>query len=99
MTPIEIQGVFGKDRAKVYEFTDSVPAGENPQVYITVKFAEAINDNLVDSIVTELQGVWYVYTKTAHTLSGTGFGLVLELPLPEPEPVEVPAEPTPEEPA
>lgn len=98
MTPMELQGVFGKAYAKVYEFTDSVPDGETPQVYITVKFAEAIANNLVDCIVTELKGVWYVYTQTPHDLTDSSFSLVAELPLPEPEPVEPPAEePAPEE--
>jgi len=92
MTPMELQGVFGKAHAKVYEFTDSVPDGETPQVYITVKFAEAISNYLVDCVVTELKGVWYVCTQTSHELTDSNFSLVAELPLPEPEPVEPPAE-------
>lgn len=98
MTPMELQGVFGKAHAKVYEFANSVPDGETPQVYITVKFAEAISNYLVDCVVTEMLGNWYVYTTTDHEITGTEFSLVAELPLPEPEPVEPPAEePAPEE--
>lgn len=92
MIPMEMQDAFGKARAKVYEFTDSLPDGENPQVYITLKFVDAISNNLVDCIVTEMVGNWYVYTTTDHEIAGTKFSLVAELPLPEPEPVEPPAE-------
>ena len=90
MTPMELQSVFGKIHAKVYKFTDLVPDGETPEVYITVKFAEAISNNLVDCIVTELKSVWYVYTQTPHTLTEADFSLVAELPLPEPEPLPEP---------
>lgn len=90
MTPMELQSVFGKVHAKVYKFMDLVPNGEIPEVYITVEFAEAISNNLVDCIVTELKSVWYVYTQTPHTLTESSFSLVAELPLPEPELLETP---------
>lgn len=95
MIPEELQQVFGKDIAKVYEFAGTVPEAENPQVHITVQFATAIDNFLVDCIVTNLKDQWYVYTKTPHEIAGTDFSLVVELPLPEPEPVEPP--PAPEE--
>lgn len=97
MIPKELQEVFGKDIAKVYEFTGSVPEAKNPQVHITVQFATAINNFLVDCIVTQLQNKWYVYTTTPHSFSTGDFTLVVELPLPEPEPEPEVEEPAPEE--
>jgi hypothetical protein len=102
MTPQELQLMFGTEHAKVYQFADTVPAGEIPQVHITLKFADAISNNLIDCIVTELSNTWYVYTKNEHTISGGLFELAAELPLPEPEvvvppeAVEPPAEPVQE---
>jgi hypothetical protein len=92
MIPEELQQVFGKDIAKVYEFTGTIPEAENPQVHITVQFATAINNFLVDCIVTNLNNRWYIYTKTPHEFSAGDFVLSVELPLPEPEPIEPPPE-------
>jgi hypothetical protein len=92
--------MFGTEHAKVYQFTEAVPEGEIPQVYITLKFADAVGSNLIDCIVTELLNAWFVYTKNEHAITGSSFDLVAELPLPEPEvvappeSVEPPAEPT-----
>jgi len=100
MTPQDLQLMFGTEHAMVYQFTEAVPEGEIPQVYITLKFADAVGSNLIDCIVTELLNAWYVYTKNEHAITGNSFNLVAELPLPEPEvvappeSVEPPAEPT-----
>ena len=98
MTPQNLQLMFGAEHAKVYQFTDSVPNGEIPQVHITLKFADAVGNNLIDCIVTELSNVWYVYTQNEHAVTGDLFELAAELPLPEPEVVVPPeaVEPTQE---
>jgi hypothetical protein len=96
MTPQDLQNMFGTEHAKVYEFAELVPDGEIPQVYITLKFADAVGNNLIDCIVTELSNAWFVYTKNEHAVTGSSFDLVAELPLPEPEVVAPPEEPTQE---
>ena len=95
----KLQELFGTDRARVYEFTASVPEDSNPIAHITEAFATAAGTNLINCIVTEVSGNWLVYTKETEVTSDK-FTLVVELPLPEPEPEvpEVPAEPTEETP-
>ena len=90
MTPQDLQLMFGTEHAKVYQFTESVPDGEIPQVQITLKFADAVGSNLIDCIVTDLSNTWFVYTKNEHAITGGSFELAAELPLPEPEVVAPP---------
>ena len=52
MTPQNLQLMFGAEHAKVYQFTDSVPDGEIPQVHITLKFADAVGNNLIERYIT-----------------------------------------------
>lgn len=81
MIPSEMEELFGKEIAKVYEFNGSVPESDIPQVFITVKFAEAIGNNLLESTVTNANSRWFIYTKTPHVISSDMFVLVAELPL------------------
>lgn len=82
MTPQLIEEIFGKESAKVYLYTGTLPENENPCVHITIKFVEAINNNLINCIVSPISNRWFVYTKEHHELGGEEFQLITELPLP-----------------
>ena len=91
MTPSVFETLFGRARAKVYKFSNSVPTEHNASVYITEKFVEAAGTNLVDCVVTELQESYFVYTTQEHEINSDSFILVAELPVIVPVP-EIPAE-------
>jgi len=98
MDNYEIQGLFGKEPAKIYIYNGSVTS-ENPIEEITLDFVRAANTNLVDAVVTQVSNIWMVYTKNT-TVTDDNFTLFLELPLEEPvipEAPEVPANPPEEE--
>jgi hypothetical protein len=82
MTDYEIQGLFGKEPAKIYSYNGSL-SSENPIEEITLDFARAANTNLVDAVVTQVGGTWIVYTRNT-TVTDDNFTLFLELPLEEP---------------
>jgi hypothetical protein len=84
MPPELFEELFGKSSAKVYLYTGTLLDNENPCESITVKFATAINNYLIDCLVTQISGNWYVYTKTPHELTGNDFQLMVSLPLPLP---------------
>ena len=85
-----LQGCFGKDPAKLYVFTGSVPTDAQAVPYITEQFVSAAGTNLVSCVVSEIARTWLVYTKDTQDL-GDRFRLLADFPLPEPEP-----EPEPE---
>jgi hypothetical protein len=81
MTPAEFQEIFGSDPAKLYYYTGSLLSDQNPCGTITVEFVNAVNNNLINSIVTQIQGNWFVYTKDEHTILSDLFVLAVEFPL------------------
>lgn len=86
-----LQDAFGKEPAKIYVFDGEIPDDANKVEYITATFVEDAGTNLVTCVVSEIQNVWFLYTKETFDLSDK-FRLVAELPLPEivePEPEEV----------
>lgn len=95
MTNYEIQGLFGKEPARIYIYRGEITS-ENQIEEITLDFARAAGTNLVDSVVTQIDGSWMVYTRNT-TVTDDNFELFMELPLEEP--VIPPIPEVPEEPA
>jgi hypothetical protein len=91
MDNYEIQGLFGKEPAKIYIYNGPVTS-ENPIEEITLDFVRAAKTNLVDAVVTQLNGIWIVYTRNTM-VTDDNFTIMLELPLEEPVVPEVPEEP------
>lgn len=79
----DLENLFGKEPAKIYIFTGEIDSGQEPVEYITLDFARAAGTNLIDAVVSNINGTWIVYTRNT-TVEDENFRLHLELPLPEP---------------
>jgi hypothetical protein len=94
MNSEDLENLFGKDPAKIYVFSGEVDSGTDPVEFITLDFARAAGTNLIDAVVSNINGTWIVYTRNT-TVEDQNFTLFLELPLPEPiieEPAPEPSE-------
>ena len=94
MNKEDLENLFGKDPARIYVFTGNLDLDAEPVEFITLDFARAAGTNLIDAVVSNINGTWIVYTRNT-TVDDQNFVLHLELPLPvpvipdpEPEPSE-----------
>lgn len=90
MKPELLQQLFGIETAKVYIFDGSIPDDSNFTAYVTEEFAKAAGTNLINCIVSSVQGITVVYTQDNIQIEEGQFRLYIDLPLPEP--LEVPEE-------
>ena len=94
MKPELLQQLFGKEVAKVYVFDGSIPEDSDFASFVTEEFAKAAGTNLINCVVTTIQGTNLVYTHTDYEIEEGQFRFYIDLPLPEPEVVpEVIVEP------
>lgn len=85
MKPELLQQLFGKETAKVYIFDGTIPEDSTFSAFVTEEFAKAAGTNLINCIVSSVQGITVVYAQTDILLGEGKFRFYVDLPLPEPE--------------
>ena len=85
MKPELLQQLFGKETAKVYIFYGAIPEDSDFATFVTEEFAKAAGTNLINCIVSSVQGITVVYAQTDIQLEEGQFRFYIDLPLPEPE--------------